>query len=175
MDSNTVTLVVGLAGIFGTVIASGLGLFFTAKARSSPLRELLYEKQIDLITEIIHKQSGFRIYATILSGKDPTFKERARNDIGDCTKDHSVLTEKAAILLPTDLWIAIKQLHNLMTEVLAQYDEKATLDENSLLKLAGMDTKVVLISRTVLGIDELTEESLKLFSSTKDFEKSYKD
>ncbi len=84
------------------------------------------------------------------------------------------MTEKAAALLPTDLWVEIKRLSSFMTELIVNYDENAILDENSLSKLAGMDTKVALVSRVVLGIDELTEESLKLFSSTKDLERVVK-
>ena len=174
MDSNSVTLIIGLAGIIGTVIASSLGLYFTAKARSAPLRELLYAKQIELITQIAHKQARFRVYATILSSGDPglkRFKDIARDDIGKCKKEYSEMTEKAAALLPTELWVEIKQLSTFMTELIVNYDENAMLDENSLSKLAGMDTKVALISRVVLGVDELTEESLKLFSSTKGFER----
>ena len=171
MDSNTVTLIIGLAGIIGTVIASCLGLYFTAKARTAPLRELLYAKQIELITQIVHKQARFRVYATILSGDDSRFKDIARDDIGNCNMEYSELTEKAAALLPTELWVEIKRLSRLMTELIVNYDKNAILDNNSLSKLAGMDTKVALVSRVVLGVDELTEESLKLFSSTKDFEK----
>ena len=37
-----------------------------------------------------------------------------------------------------------------------------------------MDTKVALASRVVLGIDELSEESLELFSSVKGFERVVK-
>lgn len=161
MDSNTVTLIIGLAGIIGTVIASGLGLYFTAKARNAPLRELLYAKQIELITQIVHKQARFRIYATILSGDDATFKDIARDDIGNCVKEYSEMTEKASALLPTELWVEIKRLNSLMTELITNYDENAILDENSLSKLAGMDVKVALVSRVVLGIDEfdLTPEN----------------
>ena len=171
VDSNVVTLIIGLAGIIGTVIASGLGLYFTAKARSAPIRELLYAKQIEVITQIIHKQARFRVYAVILSGEDSTFKDVARDDIGNCTKEYSELTEKASALLPTDLWVEVKQLSNFITKVIANYDEKATIDEDSLSKLAGMDTKVAMVSRIILGIDELTEESLKLFSSAENLEK----
>ena len=171
MDSNVVALIIGLAGIAGTVIASSLGLYFTAKARSAPLREMLYSKQIEIITQLIHKQERFRIYATILSGKDTKFKDVALDDINKCIKEYSELTEKAVALLPTDLWIEIKKLTTFMTELINTYDETLTIDENSLLKLAGMDTKIALASRVVLGIDELTEESIKLFSSVDSLER----
>ena len=53
MDANTVTLVVGLGGIVATLVSSSLGLYFTSKARSSTLREMLYSRQIDLIIQIM--------------------------------------------------------------------------------------------------------------------------
>jgi len=171
MDSNTVTLIVALAGIAATLISSSLGIYFTARARSAPLRELLYSKQIELIPQIIHKQGRFRVFATLLVGDDPTFKDRARDDIRGCIKDYSELTEKAAAILPTDLWVEISQLSNYMTELAVNFDENGKLDEKDMVKLSAMDAKVALVSRALLGVDELSDESLKLFSSVQDFER----
>lgn len=171
MDANTVTLVVGLGGIIATLIASALGLYFTAKARSSPLREMLYAKQIDLIVSIISKIGRIRIFVTILAGEDPTFKERARDDLGDCVKDISELTEQGAAILPTELWIEIKKLSNQVTSISVEYDESDGIASDQLVKLTAMDAKVALVARSVLGVDELTEESIKIFSSKKEFER----
>lgn len=171
MDSNVVTLIIGLAGIIATLISSSLGLYFTARARSAPLRGLLYSKQIELITQIIHKQGRFRIFATLLVGDDPTYKDQAREDIRVCVKDYSELTEKVAAILPTDLWVEIKQLSSYMTELVVNYDENGKLDEKDMVKLSGMDAKVALVSRALLGVDELSNESLKLFSSAQNFER----
>ena len=69
------------------------------------MRELLYSKQVELISKIIHKQARYRVYATVLSGDETAvFHERARADIGECVKEYSELTEQAAAILPTDLW-----------------------------------------------------------------------
>lgn len=38
MDSSIATLIIGLAGIIGTLIASGLGLYFTARAESCSMQ-----------------------------------------------------------------------------------------------------------------------------------------
>lgn len=171
MDSNTVTLIVALAGIAATLISSSLGFYFTARARSAPLRKLLYSKQIELITQIIHRQGRFRVFATLLVGDDPTFKDRARDDIGGCVKDYSELKEKASAILPTDLWVEISQLSSYMTELAVNFDENGKLDEKDMVKLSAMDAKVALVSRALLGVDELSDESLKLFSSMKNFER----
>jgi len=89
MDQKVVTLIVGLAGITATLISSGLGLYFMARARSAPLREALFKKQSELISQIIHKQERIRLFAIIMVEGEDTFKDRARNDIGECVQEFS--------------------------------------------------------------------------------------
>ncbi len=135
------------------------------------MREMLYAKQIDLIVSIIFKIERIRIFVTILAGEDPTFKERARNDLGDGVKDISELTEKGAAILPTELWIEIKKLSSQVTSILVEYDKNESIDSDQLVKLSAMGAKVFLVARSVLGVDELSEESIKIFSSKKEFER----
>ncbi len=171
MDANTVTLFVGLGGIFATLISSGLGLYFISKARSSPLRELLYAKQIELIVSIISKIGRTRVYVTILAGEDSTFKKHAREDLGECVKTLSEITEEGAAILPTELWVEVKKLSSHVTTIAVEYDENGAIDSEQMIKIIAMETKVALVARSVLGVDELTEESIKIFSSKKEFER----
>ena len=83
MEEKTVTLIIGLAGIFSTLISSGLGIYFTAKARSSALRESLFNQQLELVKKIIRKQERVRIYFTVLTDKGGPFEEDARHDAGE--------------------------------------------------------------------------------------------
>lgn len=166
-----VTLIIGLAGIIATLIASGAGLYFTAKARSSPLRETLFSKQVELLSRIVHKQSRFRVYATILHGNDDTHKERAREDIAECFREFSELQEEAAAVLPTEVWVEIKKLCDDMSNILGKYDEKGGIEGANFKNLVARMTKVALVTRVVLGIDELTGESLSLFTASKDYER----
>jgi len=170
MEANTVTLIVGLSGIGATLIASTLGIYFTAKARSGGLRESLFKKQLDLIARIMHKQGRFRVFAAILVGDDDTYRDQAREDIGDCTKDFSEIQEESAAILPTELWVEVKKLNDQMTEILVNYDEGKGISENSYKKLIAMMAKIGLLARAVIGADDLTEESLKVFSNKKAYE-----
>ncbi len=171
MEQQTVTLVIGLAGIAGTLVSSGLGFYFTAKARRNSLREALFGKQLDLISRIVHKEGRVRVFATILTGKDEGFRDRARDDIGECVREFSEMQDEGAAILPTELWIEIKRLTEHMTTLLVQYDENGQIEPDGLTKLCAMAAKVALISRVVIGVDELTGESLALFSGTKDYER----
>ena len=170
MEANTVTLIVGLSGIGATLIASGLGIYFTAKARSSALREALFNRQLDLIARTIHKQGRFRIFATILAGEDETYKDQARKDIGDCTRDFSEIQEEGAAILPIKLWVEVKNLNDHMTGILVSYDEGSGISDDSFKILVAMMAKIALLSRAVIGADQLTEESLSIFSSKKEYE-----
>jgi len=170
MEANTVTLIISLSGIGATLIASGLGIYFIAKARSSSLRETLFKKQLDIITRIMHRQGRFRVFATILAGEDDTYKAQARKDIGDCTKDFSEIQEEGAAILPIELWVEVNRLKDHMMKILVAYDEGKGISEDSYKTLVAMMTKIGLLARTVIGTDELTEESISLFSSKKNYE-----
>lgn len=169
MTQQTITLIVGLAGITATLISSFLGLYFTANARTNPLRQTLYTKQLDLIVSILQKQGRFRTFATILLDANYPFLEQAREDIGECVMDYSKLTEEATAILPTDLWIEIRKLNSWMTDFLVSYDAEQPLAE--LRDYIVIDAKVALIARALLGVDELSHESINLFSSQKRFER----
>jgi predicted AAA+ superfamily ATPase len=130
---------------------------------------MLCEKQLELITQIIHRQARFRIFAVLLGS--PEFRDRAREDLAEIMREYSELAERAAAILPTDLWVEIKNLNGAMSDLLGTYDQKKTVDKKSAERIAGMDAKVALMSRVVLGVDALTDESLGIFSSTKGLER----
>jgi len=171
MKPEIVTLIVGLAGIMATLIASGLGLYFIAKARSSALRESLFNQQLDLVRKIVLKQGRVRVYFTVLTDKGGPYEEQAREDTGESVRDFSELQEEGAAILPVELWVEVKQLNDVMTDILVSYDDGKGVTEDNMKTLVAHATKVGLLSRAVLGIDELTTESLKLYSSEKSFKR----
>jgi len=171
MEEKTVTLIVSLAGILATLIASSLGLYFTAKARTRSLRDALFAKQLNLIERIIRTQGRVRAFVTILAGKDNAYKEQAREDVVSCVKEFFSIQDEGAAILPTQLWVEVKKLNDYMASILVSYDEEENISENDFKTLVAMMAKVCLLSRLVIGADELTEESIKLFSSKKEYDK----
>lgn len=170
MDQKVVTIILGLAGIIATLISSGLGLFFVAKARSAPLREALFKKQIDLISRIIHKQGRIRVYLSILLDENNQFKNKAREDVGECVREFSEMQEEAAAILPIELYSDVKHLNDYAIDLLVSYDEKKLIDHDNLITLSAMATKVAVISRALIGVEEFTAESLRLFSKKEQYD-----
>jgi hypothetical protein len=170
MDQKYISLILGIAGLFTTLIATGLGFYFTAKAQSSPLRQALFSRQLDLVSRILVTQSRIRTFAAILAGEDVTFKDRARADIGESVKMFAEIEAEGAALLPTELWIELKHLTEKVVALLCDYDKTQKIEGGELSRIVAMSAKVALICRAVIGVDELTEESLTLFSSKKAYE-----
>lgn len=169
MTQETVTLVIGLAGIVSTLAVSGIGFYYTSKARKTGLRDKLFEKQLDIIVRLNHKQSRIRVFSDILFSGEAEYRDRAREDIGNCIMEYSELEEQASVLLPVELWVEIKHLSEFFVDMLIKFDQSDVLPKSTREDMIALSTKVALLSRVTLGIDELTEESIKLFSSPKYF------
>ena len=163
------TLIMGIAGIVATLIASGLGLYFTARARSAPLRELLYAKQIKLLLDVLRAIGRIRVFVPLLLDEESPHKERAREDIRKVVKKFSQLTDAAAAVLPTELYAEISGIGQLVVDFLVDYDagrEREQFPD----QLLGRASKTALLARTLLGTDELSEESLALFATSRSLE-----
>ncbi|SHN45411.1 hypothetical protein [Chitinophaga sp. CF418] len=165
MDANSVTLIVGLAGIIATLITAVIGFYYTAKSRSSPYREQLYLKQLELIVMLFHLHGRFKTFATLIIEKH--FLEEALTDIAIVIKDHSVSKEQAAAIFPVELFRTLNIVHALMMEFIGKCDEGHVLTKEDFIKFSSADLKFALQSRTIMGVDELTKGSTQLVSSSK--------
>lgn len=170
METTTITLIIGLAGIASTFTLGTFGLYFTAKSRVSKHREVLFQRQMGLAEELVHLQERIRGYATILAAKDSSFKDRARNDIGDTYREYCNNEVRAAVVFPVHLWVEVRELSRCVSALIAEYDSTSTISSDSLKSLAVRGTKIGLLVRTLVGADELTEQSLSLFSRKQEYD-----
>lgn len=169
MDANTVGLILGLFGITSSLLTSGFNTYLTYKARSNMLKETLYNSQIEILRKIIHKQERFRVYATVLQGDDDALKVQARQGMEYSFVDFNRMQEEGAAILPTNLWIEVRRLNAFMADIIALFNKNQSVSEKSMEELVAKMSKVVLLTRAAIGVDELTKDSLKLFSSEKHY------
>jgi hypothetical protein len=163
VSPNSQTLVVAVVGILATLLSSSLGLYFTARARTAPLRELLYTRQLGLSLDLLHLVGRIRVYAPLLLGSDVEFRDRARNDLTDVVKRLSELSDQAAAIFPATLYAEVQAIVRLVIDFAAALDAGASPAEFPT-ELTGHGAKMGVMIRTLLGVEELSEESIALYS-----------
>jgi len=124
------------------------------------MRELLYAKQLDLIIRIVKTAGRIRVFTTILVGHDAQFKEEAREDLRLANTRGTQLTDDAAALLPTELFAEVRRLNDVFIDIAVKVDasQPATCAE-----LNAQMAKTAVMARALLGVDELSDESIALF------------
>ncbi len=151
-----------------TLLVASLGLYYTAKARSASLRQLLYTKQIELAQRIVRGFGHARIFCVLLT-PDSEYLTKARSDLTLVVKRLSILSDEAAVVFPTDLYSTIRESTDALSSVLTEYDNGADISA-SVHRFEGQHVKAALMLRVLLGVDELSSESVKLFSKERDLE-----
>jgi hypothetical protein len=71
------------------------------------MRDLLYTKQIDLAVRMFRAVGRARVFAVLLT-PGSEYQAEARDDIRSITKRYSILCDEAAMLFPTELYVAIR-------------------------------------------------------------------
>ncbi|RZI40508.1 hypothetical protein EGT07_22980 [Herbaspirillum sp. HC18] len=171
MEPTTVTLIVGLAGIVSTFTLGTIGLYFTAKSRISKHRETLFQRQMELGEEIVHLQARMRIFSSLLATKGFERTEEARRDLGESYVQFSKTEERAAVIFPVHLWKEVRDVSNSIAEIMAEYDTTQDIKPTTMQSFIARSTKVALLVRELIGVDELTDQSLSLFSRKKSFDR----
>ncbi len=145
MNPTTQTFILGITGIVATLISSGLGLYFTARSRTAPLRNHLYSKQIDLIVEVFRAIGRIRIYMTIIVAPEvDEHQAQALNDLRGKVSELSQLVDSATALFPTDLYVEINQLSSVVADFLVNFNTEH--DTTGFLEdIVGRTTKMALL------------------------------
>jgi hypothetical protein len=154
--------IISVAGIVGTVVVGSIGLYFTARSRTSPNRQVLYTKQIELTLKIF-RTSGSAVNLTILLSPESEHHDYAREEFRTLVAELSQLSYEAAILFPVEVYVAFKRVSEALVDVVTEYDEgRYTTASFEALQVA--DTRWALMARSLIGADELSIESLQLHS-----------
>jgi len=103
-----------------------------------------------------------RVFAVLLR-PDSEYQAKAREDIRSVAKRHSILCDEAAMLFPTHLYLAVREIENAISTLISQYDDGEDI-KPSLSLLASQAAKAALMVRVLFGVDELSSESIKLHS-----------
>jgi hypothetical protein len=162
----TPAVLITLVGLITTTAISMGGLYFTAHSRKARLREVLFERQLALSIRVMRVLGKLKTFAPMVMDRAGPFYEQAREDLGVTASRLAETADIASAILPTDLYVEVQQLSRLVISFLVDHDEGRNTDEFPP-RLAGHASKTALLARTYLGIDELSDESSRLYSGKK--------
>jgi hypothetical protein len=154
--------IISVAGILGTVVTASVGLYFTARSRTLPHRQVLYTKQIELTLRIF-QASGTAINLIVLLLPKSKHQDQARDDLREIIAELTQLSYEAAILFPVELYVAFKRVTETMTSIVIECDKGQNITA-SFDTLKVEDTRWALMARQFIGVDKLSIENLQLHS-----------
>lgn len=163
MTAAVQSTVIGIAGIAGTVAMGTLGLYYTARGRTAPMRQILYTRQMELAVKTFRNVGRARIYVTLL-GFENAYQARARKRIRIVCKRFALLNDEAAIVFPPELYELMREIENTVLYLLSEFDRGQDIELNSVL-LVKQAARMGIAFRAFIGVDELSDESIKLYSS----------
>jgi hypothetical protein len=162
MDNTS--LWIAVAGLAATATASGIGFYFSYKAQRSPLREQLHAKQIEVLVDFsigstrLQKIAAALQDTSKLSAEDQHSLDEVWDEVSQRLLD---IVQMGGVVLPSDLYSA-------MTAFRACADDyeiavvKGVNVEKAYYDLMGAGAHVAMLSRELVGADNLSFESLKL-------------
>lgn len=154
--------IISVTGILGTVIVGSVGLYFTARSRTSPNRQVLFTKQIELMLKIF-RATGTAKNLTTLLRPDSEHQNKARDELIRLAAELMKLSYEAAILFPAELYVTFKKFSETLTDIITEFDKGRDIVAScDGLRIA--DTHFALMARQLIGADELSIESLQLHS-----------
>lgn len=89
-------------------------------------------------------------------------------------KDHSIAQEEAGALFPIELYEQLGAVSEAILAFMNRSDDDIPLSKEDQLPFNSADVKFALLSRSLLGVDELSTGNVKLTSSLKSFKRVHK-
>jgi hypothetical protein len=160
------TVWIGLGGLAATVAGSAIGFHFSQKSQRAPLRQELYKKQVEYLTEFVVQATRLQMFAAALANGTVVFEpendvDQAWEELAEQLRD---ITQRAGLVLPSAAYSTLTAYrvaqNNFEDSLIAKKDLRVPLK-----LLAGALSKVFMVGREVLGADSLSKESIQMHSA----------
>jgi hypothetical protein len=157
---------IALAGLAATVISSAIGFYYTHRARTASYREHLYLRQVETIELVLDRASDLYLLMGDLTGDQPDLiaHDKVWHKAAAAFNDLAALSSRATASLPSNLLNHYNRLNALGTKLLVDL-AKEYLPMSVLGEYEAALQAFANISRELLGVDPLSDESRALFAS----------
>jgi hypothetical protein len=158
---------IALAGLISTTIASIIGIYFTHKARTHNYRDFLYQKQFELIVELMELVQLMELDAELVATSDN--KEIYRTVYNEHYLEFRELERKGTVLLPVEIYGAVRDIFGISSTLAIRISNSEKIEED-VKNLKVSNVKFGLVAREFMGVDALSTESIGEFGNKKNIE-----
>lgn len=153
-----------VAGMASTATVGGLGLYFTFRARSQPYRSLLYQKQVDLLAELLAAIDEVQYVAvSFASTTDEHSINAEAKTLPARIEALERLQSRAALLLPADAFSLLSRYRESSANYFqALIEGESQPARDALTEMSAVRMAALLRARELLGSEPLTEESARI-------------
>lgn len=161
---DTTSLWIAIAGLAATAITSGVGFYFSYKAQRSALREQLHAKQIEVLVDFsigstrLQKIAAALQETSQLSVDDQRALDEAWDEVSQRLLD---IVQVGAVVLPSGLYSAMTAFSACANDYEVAVVKRLNVGK-AYYDLMGACVHVGMLSRELVGADNLSVESLKL-------------
>lgn len=155
-----------IIGIVSTGAVGVAGAYFAYKAQRTPLRQALYERQLNVLSDFSVLGTRACKLAALLTdaSKLQESELRAVGSAWDDVQEQMLeVVQRGSIILPSTVYGAVTQVRFMAD----RFDEAFVKGENvgkAYYDLMGAFTQASMVSRMLAGADALSTESLSLHS-----------
>lgn len=160
------TVWISIAGLTATVATGAIGFYFSQKSQRVPLRQELYKKQIECLTEFVVHATHLQMLAAAYKAGSLIFQEGSEEEqaweiLAEKLRD---ITQRGGLVLPAAAYSTMTAYRAAQNDFEDALIAKENLNK-PLQALMGALGHVFMVGREVLGADNLSAESIRLHSA----------
>jgi hypothetical protein len=168
---NWLSFSIAIAGLISTIIVSGIGIYFTHKTRTQNYRNLLFHKKLELIIELMEYSQLMELDSDlVISAKSELDRKNYLEIFNEHYLNFAELERKGTIILPVELYVKVSESYRIAQDLVIKFNDNDGEPED-LEEYKASNLQFGLIAREYMGVDKLSTQSIKLFSSKKEISK----
>lgn len=158
---------IAVSGLLSTAAVGVAGAYFSYKSQRTPLRQVLFERQISVMSEftVLGTQSC-KVAALLVEGSrlDGDQLSAVGAEWDEVQEKLLEVVQRSSVILPSPVYSAFTQFR-LASELFGDSFVKGENVTKSYYELTGSFTRAGMLCRALAGADALSKESLSLHSS----------
>ncbi len=157
---------IAIAGLASTALVGAAGIYFSYKSQRTPLRQILFERQLAVLSDFATTSSRLcKIAAALceLTSLSPEEQDEIAKHWDALSFELLQVTQRGSIVLPAGLYSALTGVR-VCAEALEEALDKGEGVGKAYYELLGATAQAGMLAREVAGADALSAESLNLHS-----------